>query len=47
MRKKLHYEMGDADVVDRYSFTLTVGKDLKVHYAGAGSEKGSGVVSRQ
>jgi hypothetical protein len=36
-KKKLRYEMGDADVVDRYLFTLAVARnDLKVHYDGTG-----------
>ena len=37
IRNKLRYEMGDINVVDRYLFTLTVGRDLKVQYEGAGS----------
>jgi len=37
IRKKLRYEMGDINVIDRYLFTLTVGRDLKVHYEGAGT----------
>jgi hypothetical protein len=36
VRMKLRYEMSDANVLDRYLFTLELGKDLQVHYDGAG-----------
>lgn len=36
---KLRYEMADANVTDRYLFTLMVADGLQVHYDGAGRHK--------
>jgi hypothetical protein len=37
IRRKLRYEMADANVVDQYLFTIQIAKNLNVHYEGAGA----------
>jgi hypothetical protein len=40
IKMRLRYEMADANVIDRYLFTLTISDGLKVHYDnGAGRHK--------